>query len=92
VAEAGAVEFAGDPPGLPRTNQKPPIQILSEREVESTSLQSSKLQLSSCVRAQLQAMEDQNTVGPIFKWQPDEDNPKANNKIILTHVAFKGFP
>lgn len=37
-------------------------------------------------------MESQNEVGPIFKWQPDEDNPKANNKIILTHVAFKGFP
>jgi hypothetical protein len=35
-------------------------------------------------------MESQNTVGPIFKWQPDEDNPKINNKIILTHVAFKG--
>ena len=37
-------------------------------------------------------MDAQNTVGPIFKWVAREDDPKANNKIILAHVAFKGIP
>jgi hypothetical protein len=36
-------------------------------------------------------MEGQNTIAPIFKWGPDEDDPKTNNKIVLTHVAFKGL-
>ena len=36
-------------------------------------------------------MEGQNTIAPIFKWVPDEDDPKSNNKIVLTHVAFKGL-
>ena len=36
-------------------------------------------------------MEGQNTIAPIFKWVPDEDDPKTNNKIVLTHVAFKGL-
>jgi len=36
-------------------------------------------------------MEGQNRILPIFKWIPDEDDPKTNNKIILTHVAFKGM-
>jgi hypothetical protein len=36
-------------------------------------------------------MEAQNTIAPIFKWVAEEDDPKTNNKIILTHVAFKGI-
>src|SRR5271154_3938126 len=35
-------------------------------------------------------MEAQNFNSPIFKWVPDEDDPKTNNKIVLTHIAFKG--
>ena len=27
---------------------------------------------------------------PIFRWQAREEDPATNNKIILTHVAFKG--
>ena len=37
-------------------------------------------------------MEAQNTIHPIFKWVAEEDDAKTNNKIILTHVAFKGIP
>lgn len=36
-------------------------------------------------------MEGQNAIAPIFKWVPDEDDPKTNNKIVLTHIAFKGI-
>jgi len=36
-------------------------------------------------------MDGRPVIGPIFKWHPDEDDPATNNKIILTHVAFKGL-
>jgi hypothetical protein len=33
---------------------------------------------------------DVGRVAPIYRWQADEDDPWMNNKIILTHAAFKG--
>jgi len=35
-------------------------------------------------------MREIGRVAPVYKWQANEDDPKTNNKIILTHVAFKG--
>ena len=35
-------------------------------------------------------VEAQNAIGPVFHWVPREEDPATNNKIILTHVAFKG--
>jgi len=36
--------------------------------------------------------EPQGPVAPVIKWVPREEDHATNNKIVLTHIAFKGFP
>jgi len=68
-----------------------PIPALQSKRSDITHCGHPKFNNATPSSGSLLLMEAQNFIAPIFKWIPDEDDPKTNNKIVLTHIAFKGF-